>query len=43
MWNQKAVQVIPVAISSTGVSITKSNKTYLTPEYLYKTAKTCNY
>ena len=45
VWKQKAAQVIPIVISSTGV-IPKSLSQSLTrqpePEYIYATAKICN-
>ena len=46
MWNQKAAQMTPIVISSTGsnfkVAITKSNKTQTAPECIHTTAKICN-
>jgi hypothetical protein len=47
MWEQNAVQVIPIVMSSTGVipkSLSQSLKRQLTPEYIYTctNAKICN-
>ena len=45
MWKQKAAQVIPIVIASTGViskSLSQSLTEQLAPEYVYTTAKICN-
>ena len=45
MWKQNAAQVIPIAISSTGVipkSLPQSLKRQLASKYIYTNAKVCN-
>ena len=46
MWKQKAAQVIPTVISSTGAipkSLSQSlTRLKLAPQYIYTTAKICN-
>jgi len=45
MWKQKVAQVIPIAISSTGVipkSLSQSLTRQPAPEYIHTAAKICN-